>query len=84
MKILVLETHSYTSTKTGKQGFVSSCIRLRVTDHGEKLETFDVFGLDATRSGDLVDVEFNPKGFVDFYKVSGSSELLDMFVQELR
>lgn len=83
MKILVLETHSYTS-KAGKPGFVSSCIRLRVTDHGEKLETFDVFGLDTTHAGDLVDVEFNPKGFVDSYDVYGSSEVLDMFVQELR
>lgn len=83
MKILVLETHSYTS-KAGKPGFVSSCIRLRKTDHGEKLETFDVFGLDTTQSGDLVDVEFNPKGFVDSYNVFGSSEVLDMFVQELR
>lgn len=83
MKILVLETHSYTS-KAGKPGFVSSCIRLRVTDHGEKLETFDVFGLNTTRSGDIVDVEFNPKGFVDSYNVFGSSEVLDMFVQELR
>ena len=83
MKILVLETHSYTS-KAGKPGFVSSCIRLRVTDHGEKLETFDVFGLNTTCAGDFVDVEFNPKGFVDSYNVIGSSEVLDMFVQELR
>lgn len=83
MKILVLETHSYTS-KAGKPGFVSSCIRLRTTNHGEKLETFDVFGLDTTQAGDLVDVEFNPKGFVDSYDVYGSSEVLDMFVQELR
>lgn len=83
MKILVLETHSYKS-KAGKSGFVSSCIRLRATDHGEKLESFDVFGLDTTRCGDLVDVEFNPKGFVESYDVYGSSEFLDMFVQELR
>lgn len=83
MKILVLETHSYTS-KAGKPGFVSSCIRLRTTNHGEKLETFDVFGLDTTRAGDLVDVEFNPNGFVDSFDIIGSSETLDLFVQELR
>lgn len=84
MKILVLETHSYTSKKTGKNGFVSSCIRNRSTQYGEKLETFDVFGLDSTRSGDIVDVEFNPSGFVDRYNIIGSSESLDLFMQELR
>ena len=84
MKILVLETHSYTSQRTGKNGFVSSCIRLRATENGEKLETFDVFGLDSTRSGDLVDVEFNPRGFVDGFNIIGSSETMDLFIQELR
>lgn len=83
MKILVVETHSYTS-RSGNPGFVSSCVRLRSTNHGEKLETFDVFGLDTSRSGDLVDVEFNPKGFVDSYDIIGSSETLDLFMQELR
>ena len=82
MKALLLSARSYTSKKTGEVGTTGCIIYVRPDG---TVEAKQIFGFDLTKFaiGTIINVEFDPNGFLMSMDTIGTCESFGFLVEDL-
>lgn len=84
MKCIVLTFAHYKRKSDGKNGTIANVVFLRSDISGEvRLNVQQLFNLSDLRSGDILDVETDFKGFPVSSSVIGHSESVELLTSEL-